>query len=501
MKVCFAIGPSSEKIINTMSVSMDNVEFFTYPTIADMVKESTMRHVFFDRIVLSEKIISDGFGEFNVLNDYILEYSDNTSIVLICKTKDNNPIAESFNSVFNSPLYTPVAPKDISLRVLKDIINSDIGTIASRYYNTEVVESVVEPQNEAVSKPEKKGFLKGLFGQKEKKGNISEQESLSVNTVPDVKKPEETPGVVGFELPAGNFVPVGGNVANGVGITPPSNITREEIKDFINSSPASGEGGVISEENDDLSLGDFGKSHTDTGFLDEEDEKTIITNLKSKEDVINSVEDFEKAYLNNRVESSSRDGVYLITGDRGVGVTSFIAEYSISLIQEGKKVLIVDLDYTRNGILSFINTADFIKSGHMRGISGLNPFYDDGIAVLSNGYGFKVKIEEVLKVVNSFRNSYNVILLDCPLDCLDLVDSRLLNGVNVMIRVAGNRGSITSTLLGLTNRTKVKGTVEDLLYSKSDVVVVNKINEYAEDVAFLRKSTMFCRNNWLDKLS
>ena len=103
MKICFSVGPNSKGVCNTLKKTADNIDFYYYSSIQELVKESNIRHLYFDRIVFTPKILGDIESDFRVLNDYIRMSSDSTEIVYLLNSKHSDGL-EAFNSIFNSPL-------------------------------------------------------------------------------------------------------------------------------------------------------------------------------------------------------------------------------------------------------------------------------------------------------------------------------------------------------------------------------------------------------------
>lgn len=523
MKVCFSIGSNSAGVIERVQKSLDSVEFFSYDSVSSLIKESTLRRIYFDRIVFSGKILESYSEDLLNLYNYLADYSPDTTVVLII-SKEGNELSRLFSDLFNSPLYTSVVANSVSISIVEDFVTSDILTLKHRYGGLDIpgvkeevpkeVQAPVVPEKE----PKKKGLLKGLFSSNKKAGadlgaveSAVEGASAVGNAINSVGNNGLETTVAGVAL---DTVKAGASVASEL----PLNNEREGNSFSKKTAPGFGEYDYLDDDNssdgDGLSISDFGESHEDTGFFDDEDEEEVLRDLNkdagsfqneedSQENDDYAYEEEENEYIPAAVDLDydlGYSGAKLLIGERGVGVTSYIANYSIQLTEVGKKVLIVDLDYKKNGILSFIDTGAYMKVGQ-NGISKMRPFYEDGISVMSNGYGWSVSAEDVNVLISNLPTRYDVILFDCPLDCIDLLGTRILNKCDTQIMVAGNRGSVMSTVEGLTDRGVLKPDIEDCLYNSSNFVVVKKIDEYDEDLVFLSESLIFSRNNWLDKLN
>jgi len=540
MRVCFSVGPKSPQLIKALSKSADNVEFNTYNSVADIIKESTMRHIFFDRIVISENILKNTREDLQALNNYITEFSDNTKIVFVCQGNASGN-SEIFNELFNSPLYTSVLVERVTTTKLLEFVKGDITELKAKYYSLDVktTKSVVskyaeekpEPKETGGTKVEKLGFFKSLFGGK--KNNPPKIENQKpVEELPQTeRKGIETVSKNTHEIPLGSGL---SDVAVGTVIGAGASALKNDLEESLNfstSSPVSS--GALNYgddfshndfEEDNLGLGDLGEQHIDTGFLDDDAESEIEEALKNLENesslVTEDVSPVEEEY-EDRVETFVTpkvspviekplhyEGVNekvskhrIVIGERGTGVTSYIIDSSVKNATKGKKVLIVDLDYSKNGILSYINTDSFYNQNCNRGIDGIKVYTEDGIDVISNGYGIGVGESSITKLISSgILETYDIVFIDCPLDCIDCLSEELVSLCVSMIKVGGNKGSLLSTLDSLTSRRYISPKVEDILYKNSKFDVINKINDYEEDVYFIKNTCFFGRGDWSSKI-
>lgn len=544
MRVCFSVGPMSQKLISTISKSADNVEFSSYSDIASMIKESTMRHIFFDRIVFSEKILKNPEVELKALNDYIAEFSDNTKIVFICQGKGTNN-HEIFNNLFDSPLYTVVLIEKVSTNILLDFVKGDITELKAKYYSLDVksIKSMTSKSPEGVpkekevplAKKEKKGFFKSIFGGKKnnhqkienqksdidgssnsgKEGNLVSQNSLEVGA-----------GIVSSGVALGTEIGAGASaIKTGVDI----------IGSVVDSVPVSSRTSDFNDQNsynslddDFLGLGGLGEQHVDTGFLDDDSQNEIDEVLKSLEDdkgakvtynneeEISDIDNYNKNVEQDVVENrsstlddslsprgSSNELRYrLVVGERGIGSTSYIVDYSATQASKGKKVLIIDLDTVDNGILSYIDANSFYGNDRDCGIERMLVYTEDNVDILSNGYGRSVSKESLGVLVSSgLLDKYDIVFIDCPIDCIGNLSEDLVSKCVTMIKVGGNKGSLLSVISKLTSREYISPYLEDLLYQNCKFNVVNKIDYYLEDLSFLRDTCLFGRGNWLNKVN
>ena len=304
MEVAFSIGPKSLAVINRLKTLADNISFHTYPDIRSMVKEAMLRHISFDRIVFSTVLLQDQNGNLSVedvegdlreLNEFIKNYSDNTSIVLITNqgTKELE-VTEIFKSMFNSPMYTPVIMSKTTPKNLLEIVTEDITTLKTKYYvldvdkdktivsSNESVEkkSETETTKSSIEKKKKGGFFSGLMGGKKKSPDVSTPVQEVKQEAEDVVNKVEEASEISTDFSAGPksvFTGFGGESSSNSNSE--SNNFTKNIFDSQNSSSSDGMESFTTGfsdptgEDDMLSLGEMGEQHTDTGFLDEEEEE------------------------------------------------------------------------------------------------------------------------------------------------------------------------------------------------------------------------------------
>lgn len=544
MRVCFSVGPMSQKLISTISKSADNVEFSSYSDIASMIKESTMRHIFFDRIVFSEKILKNPEVELKALNDYIAEFSDNTKIVFICQGKGTNN-HEVFNNLFDSPLYTVVLIEKVSTNILLDFVKGDITELKAKYYSLDVksIKSMTSKSPEGVpkekevplAKKEKKGFFKSIFGGKKNNHQKIENQKSDIDGSSNSGKGDNLVSQNSLEVGAGI---VSSGVALGTEIGAGTSAIKtgvDVIGSVVDSVPVSSRTSDFNDQNsynslddDFLGLGGLGEQHVDTGFLDDDSQNEIDEVLKSLEDdegakvtynneeEISDIDNYNKNVEQDVVENrsstlddslsprgSSNELRYrLVVGERGIGSTSYIVDYSATQASKGKKVLIIDLDTVDNGILSYIDANSFYGNDRDCGIERMLVYTEDNVDILSNGYGRSISKESLGVLVSSgLLDKYDIVFIDCPIDCIGNLSEDLVSKCVTMVKVGGNKGSLLSVISKLTSREYISPYLEDLLYQNCKFNVVNKIDYYLEDLSFLRDTCLFGRGNWLNKVN
>lgn len=545
MEVAFSIGPKSLAVINRLKTLADNISFHTYPDIRSMVKEAMLRHISFDRIVFSTVLLQDQNGNLSVedvegdlreLNEFIKNYSDNTSIVLITNqgTKELE-VTEIFKSMFNSPMYTPVIMSKTTPKNLLEIVTEDITTLKTKYYVLDVDKDKtivssnesVEKKNEtettksSIEKKKKSGFFSGLMGGKKKSPDVSTPVQEVKQEAEDVVNKVEEASEISTDFSAGPK-----SVFTGFGGEGSSNSNSESnnfTKNIFDSQNSSSSDGMESSttgfsdptgEDDMLSLGEMGEQHTDTGFLDEEEEENdeelqeyirnqhhTLEEDKSEEPVSVRQEPVYTPPIKAEKEEPKKDtNIDMVLGMHGSGSTSAVVNEAMDLYQsKGAKVLIIDLDYRENGLLSFINVEDFYNKGYSRGISRRRIYNEDGIGILSNGYGTVITSSELLTLLRSgIIRKFDEVLIDCPIECLNIVTKDILKLCNILVFTNIDRSDLLSTSLGLTDRSTVSLDVERFIMKTCIVDCPEGKSLSEEDIDYIRDNCLFANGCWLD---
>lgn len=540
MKVSFSFGKkSTTTLINTLKHMADNVEFYPYNSIGELVKESQLRKLFFDRIVFSEKILTNPKKELATLNDYIRDYSNSTEIVMVANPKGSKAVPV-FTEIFDSPMYTPVIVEKPTPTSLLELVNGDVLELKTKYFVLDV------------SKGDNK--KKGLFGGFKNTKNVKVEKN--VQNVEVAQEPEnlgesspqnyeETSSATPMEsntIPSENVGMVDSSMGvNGFGFGFSGNIPNSAPNSDFEPSNSSGDF-----EDDGLSLGDFGSQHSDTGYLDEEGESELQrfaesqeANVQESEENMENYGDYEEsedvgysevdddnpygddleehyeeseepAYeqpKSQRVQGSAQGATqgsaktFILMGIDGVGVTQMIVDKAVKLAERGVKTLIVDLDTKTNGVLSYIDTSRFYISKCQNGISNRLIYSEDGVDVVSNGYGCSLTKEKVKSLLDDVSSKYSNILIDCPIESIKYLPMGILQKSNLCILVNGERSSLISTSLALTDRGNLSLEAERCVMEGCSVKVVGDSTYLEEDLNYLRETCYFPNGSWLNNIS
>lgn len=533
MRVAFSVGKNSSALIENISKHYDNIEFYTYSNVKDLIRESNLRHIYFDRIIYSEKVFRNPEEDLRELNEYIINSSDSTTIVLITERK-NTLASQIFQEIFNSPLYTVAVLKKATVLILCEVVGKDILEVKTKYFDMVEEEVASEPAKEA--SPEKPKSRFGMFGGKSPKTTDSKNESEESNNIPQ----SATQNKRGCYQEISSLNTGNSNGNRGQTSGPSVHYDREEDDSsvFSEGTPVSPH---VENRNEDFSspysdddflgLGKYGSTHSDTGFLGEEELDELENEENSSSSPDNQKNDNYGSGKNSKSQknesgagrnnSSNEDADYdksenrfsdleirnlsklvLVTGERGVGVTTYIADLTYELYNRGESVLIVDCDYKRNGILSFIDARDFYQKGHEDGIDSLNPYVDEECDIISNGYGSLISKSSIINLVTDKRvqSNYDRILIDCPLDCINAISERVVRGNTVLVLTKGDRVSLVATSIGLLDKSVIESSLERYIMANATVAISSYTDYLKEDIDYVKDTILFPNGCWLDNV-
>ena len=195
------------------------------------------------------------------------------------------------------------------------------------------------------------------------------------------------------------------------------------------------------------------------------------------------------------VNSVEETQVVVCTGLRGSDVTSSIVQTATDDVSRGLKVLIVDLDIKANGILGFITDVRDFYSKAVRGLSSLNVYTDDGIDIISNGYGEDVTLGDVAKLEkSSIFNNYDRVYIDCPLDCLQVIPDRVFKACYIDLYVVADISKYIETSIAFEDRDCVS-LQKELHIIDNRELVCEQISD--EDKAYLNDIMLFPYGTWV----
>ena len=522
MIVSFSIGVSSPRVINSLRGLVDNIDFSTYPSIQDLINEAELRKLVFDRIIFSIKVLDMANPEKDLsdLFKFIRDCSEQTEVVYISTPKDarDQEISGIFDKIFNSQKYTSVFLTQATSKTILDIVTVDIATLKTKYGS-----------GEGTGEKEKKGFLGSVFGSGSKK-NVK-------NSIPTESKPDtsETDGISTGELrennqessytkPVSSGGPAVGDVRNPI----PTENNIKPLGVVGGSVPVVGGelniSGGISGSSDmemDLSIGDLGMAHSDTGYLGEEDEEELkqlsaMSETTSEDPVqdglnpvseiqeptnigIKSTEEQQQQSIFEEYERFSSNVVLVISDGGSKSAQAFIDNVCRVRDALDRDVLIVDMDMQSNRVLSFINTERFYNSGSAEGISKLRVYTEDLVGVASEGYGEVINGRVLSRFLSSRSISrYSKIFIDCPVGSLKYLPEEIITQCDISIICGNDRADLMKMSLDLTNR-------EMLSYKSECYVCENGVVNFTgglsvRDLEYVRSLCLFAGKSWLGRV-
>ena len=621
MRIAILLGGVGAQVIKKVRSNRDDLEFMDFDTVEDLIKDSMARHIFFERIVLSENVFISPEEPLSILNTYISENSSSTSVIFITKTP-TSPGVDVFDRVFKSPICAVCSPVHLTVSVFENIFTWSVPQLRDEYYD-KVVEEYEANQEE---KGKKHGLISRLpiIGSAFNKNGELRPENIEQEK-PTGNMPESA-------VPSTDEKPV--ESATNSGVNMPENTRSESaVKNEVDTKDSSLETGAVfgqQQENmsenqlpigddDYLGIGNYGVSHSDTGFLDEsevsnegrvepekngysestESENRNVGNRNVNNTQYSESKDLEnRTYENRNVKDSeypdryktenrisdnrntNSSGVSEITenrnrninsqisegykvdnritktdtrrnssetgkngyygkstnldngenrsemgishadsgklrldiksfpkvvfflGERGTGVTSSIVDLACDLYRGGENILIVDADYRRNGILSFIDVRDFYEKGKDDGIDNINPYSDEDADILSNGYGVDISKARLYSAIASreMQEKYDRVFVDCPLDCINSLSERLVKIGSVLLLVDGSLTSLISTSIGLTDKKVIETNLESYIMKNAVVGVIHVSDTLFEDIDYVKSTVLFPNGCWLDNI-
>ena len=501
-------GKNSNQIVNTVKSQIDNVDFYCYYNVDEFISQSTLRHLAFDRLVFTSKFISTD-KDMGKLCDYIRKELNSVEIVMIVQ-KGNTSQEEMFKKYFDSPMYTVMYVDSPTTMCLVDSIREPIQVVKARYYTLD--------KQENSNKKSKMGKFKG--GKKEDKNN-SKKSGISSSEKEVSSTIEKAGELAGNNAKDYSNVNLGKSISNGVSVD--TNLSSADF-DSVNKSEfekdvsisngeknPSSSNNVSTTDEFDLSIGEYGSQHSDSGFVGDDDLSELEAYAQgrkeeqfSEEKTSENKEEYAPVARvgkpetrgNINIASSSVNVLTkynIITGVNGSGVTAYVVKTAMAERNKGKRVAIVDLDVKEHGILSFIDVRKFYKSNCLGGIVRNRPYNEDGIDIFSDGYGFRVGDNILSKLIPTL-DFYDVVLFDCPLTCLNVISDSFIKECSVFVGCISDISKLIETSSVLEDRDSVSLNKEIYIVEKG--IVANKFIR-RDDVINLKELMLFPNGCWL----
>lgn len=540
MKVMMSLGGNTKRLINTtIAKQVDNIDCLYFPTVDEFIHQSNLRHLVFDRIVFTQKFISTDV-DMKKLCDYVRQYLSSVEIVMIVNKSSSASYEYLFKKYFDSPLYTLMYIDRVTARNMLDSVQLPIVDVKARYYLLE-------------NKPKDTGISAVYDGNSAEISNNHENAEREKN---DSDVPTSFEKVPSFDESFSSDSAVKSELKDIV--TPISSGLDSESSSLGFSKnpefPDEGSSLVGDEKNADgfstfsvsdfdLSVGDFGSQHSDSGFVGDDDldeleqfsasrassnaverglsdmpvpQGEVVASstpliIDKEEQVLSKKPSLMKkpseapqtmrvSTLNDNSVSSNSSHVgkvNIVTGCSGSGASAYIAGIADKLSKEGKKVLVLDLDCDTNGILSFIDVAKFYEGGYYNGINDKKLYSEDNIDIMSNGYGMPKPQNIDMLLGDSVFKRYDAVFVDCPLEYLNLMSDNVFCRCNVIVCSITDVSKIIETSYKLSDRSIVS--LKKEIYIANNCIVANK-NIPAGSVSYVKNMCIFANGCWLDRL-
>ena len=547
MTVLFFAGKNTKSLIATLKKLHDEVDFVTYENVSVFIKESKLRNLYVNRIVFLDRFMPNGEQDYIALNEYLREYSSDTELVLI--TSANSPHEELFNKYFFSNMYSPVITSGkVSIDFFKELISSPVVNIKAKYYT---MDKKITSTKTSQASDKLSGFKGGVAKTAENKDASSSSTNGSKvgskGTTDASKSSEDAVAVTGAELGyngAGSGVNAGydeiGVNSNSLGSEnmPGSYGACSSHQDF-SSNP---------DEDEDLSLGEFGQLHSDTDTFDEDEDEDAVQELEDyassqrpQQSVVSKEEQALMDELNRKkqealmqqqaieeeqqhrqeakkdqaqqerdrlaMEQTHREqeaikpldervsNIYVYTGLYESGISQNIVDEAGHMADTGKAILIVDLS-SNHELLSFINTKSFYQSPKT---GSFVEYAEDGIRVLSPGYGFSANQSDIAKVLcKQSVSKYDAIYVDCPIADLNFLTDTVDLPINYVLNVNNDASSFINLSVALQNRSLVPLSLERKLQNTAKVHLNGRYFEQDHKIAL--GIVYFANGCWLNRL-
>lgn len=517
--IMLAVGEKSKSIIGMLKKQSDSLNIDTFDSCQSMINDVRIRKTIYSRIVFTSKYLgTDVGGSIRELNNFINVESPNSSVVFITNGKEESAVAE-FESYFSSPMYCVAYIERPTPKSLLDTLKLPIEDIRKTYGGTGSG-SLTDSSKPA---PVDKSSEKPDSGKIKKSGSIFSRNKLN-------KGSDSISAERGID--AGNSSSEGGvdNSYEDTGSEESRKIDEYSVGGSYSTAdnPADDDNSEFS-DNEDLSLGSYGSSHSDSGLLDDDEADELARYMQSKaqsqvvnQEPVNDVEgaiseepqpviddeDPSNEYPDQEeipepvhevkpVAKAKKSKFALITGLSGSGVTQYCVDSAVKLTRgRGLRCLIVDLDVDSHGVLSFLDTKRFYSVNE----EGL--YEEDGVYILSTGYGGSVS-DTVDLILSMDLSPFDFVIFDCPIskNSLMVVNLLLDEGVsfqNSMLRVQADISKIIETEGQLSRLSKEDaGEVCLMIRRDSDVAMSSPLSN--SDIQYLNDNFVFAVDRWYSK--
>jgi hypothetical protein len=526
MDVVMSLGKITPKVVSNLKSITDSVNYRVYDSVSSFVSEATSRRFTVDRLIFSNGFVPTE-SEYAELNRYLREYSRDTSVLEIVKIGDTESEG-LFKKYFESPINVCLVMdgKNISISFFEELVLMPIQEIRTRYCAAPVEKPKIGALRGGVKKPAQDVNTEPSA--------VNTVEPSLKTVIPQTKMPEEVamPSIsqgslnCGTDISCGVPAPESGKKVSEVpesGLCPVGTNDSDE-EDFETQDDemlsVGGFGGIHSdtdmfdendeelkdEEDDEDSEGDFvGEIGSDVAVSEEElerrravDEQNRIAEAIQSGSLNKSVVEYGESKgsgsptpsecaihplpaIKRSAHKASNWSVLdktpyepyclnFIFSAGNSGSAQRVVDDAVRFMELGLKVLIVDMDFVNNSLLSFINVESFYLQGYCGNFSSI--YFEENVGVLSGGYGYVPSSEEIWSTLSKCINDYDIVIIDCPFSSLPYMSLELVSCSNIIVMSGTDPSQVVATSLALTSRSNYSVEVERAIMSKSRCLLV-----------------------------
>ena len=260
-------------VINALKTSNDSFDLVGGKDLVEFLAETRERNEFFSRLVIVDTSLTRGNEKNDLLylKEYVETYSPSLELVLAIPRDRGSELADLFLSDFSAPMYSVAyLPKQTTIRILQDLVSLPVIELKAKYFSLDTQQVKENATKKSKPAQKKKGFFAAFFGGGKKEEELApakEETPTEVVTTAStvVSEPVATPSVGSKpDLFAKPDVSVSTPISSGV---------QNSIDSLFhaNSGNAEEESGDLVSGTDSLNFSEFGDSHFQTGFIDEEE--------------------------------------------------------------------------------------------------------------------------------------------------------------------------------------------------------------------------------------
>lgn len=316
--VAVLLGPSSKDVVEKIKNKNDNYRFSVFEDLSAALEASVTHEILFKRILVYEKCLASATGlvqdeddprvqALEALDRYIDDGRQDTEVVLVCNTTSPTNIHKYFIDVLDNPNVTPVLPQKLTVPLATEFVSGSIMELQSKYYELDKkgIQIKIASQEEDTPKTKKpanskkKGGLFGMFGKSKEEPEKKQETRSASSDFSDTARAQDSAQRLAQDqgLGAGSYDMAMSQEYRGIGGDDDSGQFDGPAGDLgLGGDDNLDSGGFDDSESDEdwsdssggleglMSFASDGSDHTQTGFLDEDDDDDEYDDQGSWED-------------------------------------------------------------------------------------------------------------------------------------------------------------------------------------------------------------------------